>query len=84
MRSPALLLVVFTASICCGQIKKDVQLASCLIFENVEFREDWLDTHPECPQRRLNSLCRESVSAVSGAEIPAVPSASLSIIDVLL
>lgn len=71
----------FSPPVFAGQIKKDVQVAGCLIFANVEFRED---THPECPQRRLNSLCWESVSAVSGAEIPAAPSASLSIIDVLL
>lgn len=84
MCSPALLLAVSSASICDEQLRKDVQVAGCLIFEDVELGEDKLDTHPECPQRRQNSLRRESVSAVSGAETPTVPSAPLSIIDVLL
>lgn len=73
-----------TFDVCGAQIEKDVQVAGSLVFEDVGLGEDRLDTHPECPQRRLNSLRRESASAVSGAETPAAPSASLSITDVLL
>lgn len=56
--------------------KRCSKLQFFLLIQNIESRSDRLYTHPECPRKKLISLCRESVSAVSAAEIPAVPSAS--------
>lgn len=63
---------------------KMCKLAGSLLIKNIGSHKTSPYAHPECPQRRLNSLCRESVSAVTQQTSQQCLRPPLSIMDVLL